>query len=228
MKAGSAIAIKVVSVLGAGVGSNTFGQISDPNSSLDWSAVGDHLGSLVPLLRDELKAVAQGWIDSYLKKRLTEVYSKAKNPDPTRNNDDDFVSWYNSYDGGDELRRIVWEQFVFPIPALAYNDGQQGLKVLLIKQLTKVKYAYETQYKAYINRASSAYIMWRGSFHGFNVTWEEFRTQRYPRFNFILVLEGLPPEFLKAQERRLRILQSQLLSGTQGERILGIPGAHYP
>src|SRR5262249_25625576 len=57
---------KVVSVVGATVGSNTIGQLMQPNPSVDWSAVGDHLSGLVPKIAVNLASVANDWKEKEL------------------------------------------------------------------------------------------------------------------------------------------------------------------
>src|SRR5882672_8543394 len=59
--AGPTALTKIFSVLGAAVGSNTIGQLLQPGKSLDWSAVGNHLGELVPEMGKNLSTVADAW-----------------------------------------------------------------------------------------------------------------------------------------------------------------------
>jgi len=206
---------KIVSMLGAAVGSNTIGQLLQPGKSLDWSAVGNHLGELVPEMGKNLSTVADAWIASDLRNHMVAMFSINTHPDINRNNDDDFRKWYNTYGAGLELRKTVWERFIFPIPGLEMAHGQEGMKQFLIRKLADVKIKYEFQYKNYIRKMFHV-SHWYDPINLPTYEW----LRRHP-FDFVVRLEGLPEEFMKAQDQRLRKLQHQLSSGGAGASVPG-------
>lgn len=210
-KSGTPAIAKIVSVLGAAVGSNTLGQLLDAKS-LDWPAVGDHLGELVPEIRKNLKDAADSWIALDLRSHMTMMFSLQTHPDYNKSNDDEYRNWYSTFGAGDELRKTVWERFVFPVSTgLEYGQGEQGLKKFLIRKLTDVKIKYELQYSNYMKRMSWEYVEYASSHRNPYTlkTYEEW-VRRYPAFNFVVRLEGLPQDFMEAQDERLRDLQLRL------------------
>jgi hypothetical protein len=231
-KSGPTALTKIVSVLGAAVGSNTIGQLIQPARSLDWSAVGDHLGELVPEMRKNLSEVADAWIASDLRNHMIAMFSINTHPDINRSNDDEFKKWYTTYGAGLELRKTVWERFVFPVPyGLEFAHGQEGMKQFLIRKLTDVKVKYEFQYKNYTIKSSRSYMDYMSHWHDvLNPPTYEQWLRRHP-FEFVVRLEGLPEEFMKAQDQRLRNFESQLAARRAGGLIPGvgdritIPGA---
>jgi hypothetical protein len=217
---------KVVSVLGAAVGSNTLGQLAQPNKSLDWSFVGDYLGTLVPLIAENLSTVADKWISSELTNHMIAMFSINTHPDINRSNDNDFKAWYHSYAAGRELRKTVWERFVFPVSGLEFEYGQEGMKKFLIRKLTDVKNKFDFQYKAYMLAASQSYIDYGSHFHSSRMTFEEW-LRAHASFSFTVRIEGLPEQFLEAQDKRLRQMQFMLSCLDCGEKIR-VPGAGLP
>jgi hypothetical protein len=231
---GPSAATKIVSVLGAAVGSNTIGQLSQPAASLDWPAVGDYLDSLVPLIAENLASVAQDWTDGYLANHMIAMFGIRKKPDISHSNDKEFKEWVKSYEGGGELRKTVWEKFVFPVDGLTFNLGRRGLKEFLIRKLTDMKTKYDVQYKAYMIHTTQGYVGYMSRFgNSFNrMTFEEWKTRRSTSFHFVARVEGLPDAFLKAQDQRLRetefrIASGSTMSGSRDERI-PVPGAGLP
>ena len=217
---------KVVSVLGAAVGSNTLGQLAQPNKSLDWSFVGDYLGTLVLLIAENLSTVADKWISSELTNHMIAMFSINTHPDINRSNDNDFKAWYRTYAAGRELRKTVWERFVFPVSGLEFEYGQEGMKKFLIRKLTDVKNKFDFQYKAYMLAASQSYIDYGSHFHSSRMTFEEWLRAHAP-FSFTVRIEGLPEQFLEAQDKRLRQLQFMLSCRDCGKKIR-VPGAGLP
>ena len=78
------------------------------------------------------------------------MFSIKTYPDLNHNNDKEFKDWYDSYEGGRELRKTVWEKFVFPAFGLEFEYGQQGMKKFLVRKLTDLKHQYDFQYKNYM------------------------------------------------------------------------------
>jgi len=229
-------ATKIVSVLGAAVGSNAIGRLAQPTASLDWTAIDNYLGGLVPDISEKLAGTAKEWINSELASHMFGMYV-IKNPDRRYvlyNKDQElqdaqkFKEWCDSYQGGRELRRAVWEKFVFPADGLAFDLGQQGLKEFLLRKLTDLKTKYDSQYKAYMIQISQGYIDYMSRFSNpFNrMTFEEWKKRRGTSFHFVARLEGLPGEFLKVQDQRLREMEFQLTC--IGCDRIPVPGAGLP
>jgi hypothetical protein len=114
---------------GAAVGSGTIAQFVQANGSLDWMAVQDHLDELVPQIAKNLASVAQRWTTSYLADHMTRMFSTKKNLRTDQNDDNEFKAWVRSYEGGQELRRTVWEKFVFPVAASVIDLHPQSAGV---------------------------------------------------------------------------------------------------
>jgi hypothetical protein len=215
-------------VVGAAVGSNTIGQFIQ-KSSPAWKAVDDYLGGLVPQIAASLASTADDWIKAKqgLKDSLVSSFLKNKKPDPNKNNDKDFQDWYDSVAGGREMRRIVWELFVLPVPGLEFDKGQQGMKRFLVTKLTDLKNKYNAQYKAYWIEASQRYLDYASSFRNAFSTksFAQWMILYYPSFHFTISLGGLPAEFLKVQDKRLLEFEWKLTCGC-GHKI-SVPGAGF-
>lgn len=222
---------KIVSVLGAAVGSGTINQLISPTGSLDWTAIGHHLGELVPKIGDKLATVANEWKDSYLINHMIATFSLRTKPNINRSNDEDFKDWCNGYEGGRELRKAAWEKFVFPVDGLSFALGQEGLKNFLLGKLTNLKTRYDTQLKRHEIWMFQRYMGYVNSFPNplSMMTFEEWRKRRGQPFHFVADIDGLPPEFLKAQDSRLRETEFRIaahsLPTDEGEERIPVPGA---
>jgi hypothetical protein len=215
-------ATKIVSVLGAAVGSGLIAQFTQANGSLDWMAVQDHLDELVPQIAKSLASVAQRWTDGYLANHLVKTFSTRKNLRTDHNDDREFKEWVRSYEGAQELRKTVWEKFVFPIPGLEFDRREAGLKKFLVGKLTTLKTNYDRQYKDYVQQrtyAYWAYFQQTGGYTGNHLSFWEWNRLRGNLFHFVASLDGLPAEFLKAQDQRLRDMEFKLASGDTLNRI---------
>jgi hypothetical protein len=215
-------ATKIVSVLGAAVGSGTIAQFTQANGSLDWIAVQDHLDELVPQIAKSLASVAQQWTDGYLANHMVKTFSTRKNLRTDHNDDREFKEWVRTYEGGQELRRTVWEKFVFPIPGLEFDRREAGLKKFLVEKLTTLKTNYDRQYKDYVQQRTYAYWSYfqqSGGYTGSPMLFRDWNRIRGNLFHFVASLDGLPAEFLKAQDRRLRDMEFRLASGDTRNRI---------
>jgi hypothetical protein len=223
---GPSAATQIVSVVGAAVGSGTIAQFVQANGSLDWMAVQDHLDELVPQIATSLASVAQRWTTSYLADHMTKMFSTKKNLRTDQNDDNEFKAWVRSYEGGQELRRTVWEKFVFPVAGLEFDRREAGLKKFLVGKLTDLKTSYDRQYKDYVKQRTSAYWIYFQQTGGYTGTHMDFRTWNMVRgnlFHFVARLDGLPAEFLKAQDQRLRDMEFKLASVDIQKRI-PVPG----
>jgi hypothetical protein len=215
-------ATKIVSVLGATVGSGTIAQFTQANGSFDWIAVQDHLDELAPQIAKSLARVAQQWTDGYLANHMVKTFSTRKNLRTDHNDDRDFKEWVRSYEGGLELRRTVWEKFVFPVPGLEFDRKELGLKKFLVGKLTTLKTNYDRQYKDYVDQrtyAYWAYFQQTGGYTGSHMSFWDWNRMRGNLFHFVASLDGLPAEFLKAQDQRLRDMEFRLASGDTHNRI---------
>lgn len=223
-------ATKIVSVLGAAVGSNTIGQLAQPNGSLDWIAVEKHLDALVPQIRTSLKSVAQHWTDGYLANHMVNMFSTRKNLKTDHNDDKEFKEWVRSYEGAEEFRRTVWEKFVFPVAGVEFDLDVAGLQNFLVGKLTDLKTKFDRQYKDYVKQRTYAYYAYFQQTGGYTGTHMDFATWNMVRgnsFHFVANLDGLPAEFLKAQDQRLRDMEFKLKAADIHKRIPG-PVANPP
>jgi hypothetical protein len=223
-------ATKIVSVLGATVGSGTIAQFSHANGSLDWIAVEKHLDELVPQLRKSLKSVAQNWTDGYLANHMVKMFGTRKNTRTDRSDDKEFKEWVRSYEGAEEFRRTVWEKFVFPVSGVEFDLEVAGLQNFLVGKLTDLKANYDRQYKDYVQRRTNSYWAYFQETGGYTGTHMDFRTWNMVRgnlFHFVASLDGLPAEFLKAQDQRLRDMEFRLASDDTHKRI-PVPAANPP
>jgi hypothetical protein len=200
---GASAATKIVSVLGATTGSGSFNYFYSPaTSSLDWATIGHVLAEVEPIFRDELVKASIEWKDKQLVNHMIAMFSLATKPNPNRSNDEDFIDWCNNR-AGDELRKTVWEKFVFPIDQLPYRAGKEGLKVFLLAKLTDLKTKYDIQFGQWKRFRDQA-------MQGSRVRWETGYVPNIPPFHFNVRLDGLPPAFLKGQDARLRQLEFQI------------------
>jgi hypothetical protein len=234
---GPSAATKIVSVLGATVGSNTVGRLLGPTESIDWSAIDDHLNELVPKISESLAQTATEWKKSYLAERLFAVFneknSRSYNMLDLREAAQKFRQWCDSYEGGRELRRAVWEKFVFPVDGLSFERGKHGLKNFLFEKLATLKTKYDNSYKAFQIQCSQqymAYMLNDGNMSNpfAKLTFEEWKWRRGPTFHFVARVEGLPEEFLKAQEIRLRNMELRRATGNVDDERIPVPGAGLP
>jgi len=204
---------KIVSVVGAAVGSGTVTQFAQANGSLDWIDVEKHLDELVPELKKSLKSVAQGWTDGYLANHMVKMFSTRKNLKTDHNDDKEFKEWVRSVEGAEEVRRTVWEKFVFPVPGIEFDRDVAGLQSFLVGKLTDLKTKFDRQYKDYVQRRTYAYYAYFQQTGGYTGTHMDFPTWNMVRgssFHFVASLDGLPAEFLKAQDQRLRDMEFRL------------------
>jgi hypothetical protein len=213
---------KIVSVLGAAVGSNIYGQLVQANGSLDWIALEKHLDELVPKIRKSLKSVAQAWTDGDLANHMIEVFSTKKNLRTDHNDDNEFKNWIKSYEGKEEVRRTVYEKFVFPVGGIEFDRGVAGLQDFLVGKLTDLKTKFDRQYKDYVKQRTTAYWIYfqqTGGYTGNHMSFWEWNRCCSSSFHFVASLEGLPSQFLKAQDQRLRELETNLASADIHNRI---------
>lgn len=227
---GPSAATQIVSVLGAAVGSNTIGQLAQANGSLDWIAVEDHLDELVPEIKKSLRSVAQHWTDGYLTNHMIKMFSTRKNLKTDHNDDKEFQEWVGSYEGGEEVRKAVWEKFVFPGTGIEFDREVAGLKKFLNGKLTDLKTKFDRQYKDYVKQRTYAYWAYFQQTGGYTGTHMDFATWNMvsgSSFHFVASLDGLPAEFLKAQDQRLRDMEFKLASADIHKRI-PVPQADPP
>jgi hypothetical protein len=219
---GPSAATKVVSVLGAAVGSNIYGQLVRDNGTLDWIALEKHLDELVPKIRKGLKSVAQAWTDRDLAYHMTKVFSTKQNLRTDKNDDKQFKEWVKSYEGKEEVRRTVWEKLVFPVGGLEFDRGVPGLQDFQVGKLTELKKSFDRQYKDFLQRrtyAYWAYFQQAGGYTGAPKSFWDWNMCCSSSFHFVANIEGLPSEFLKAQDQRLRELEINLSSADIHSRI---------
>jgi hypothetical protein len=212
---GASAATKIVSVLGAAVGSGTIAQFAQSNGSLDWTAVQDYLLELKQEISKNLTSVEQQWTDSYLMNEMIKKFGSRKNLKTDHNDDNEFKDWCNSAEGGRELRKTVWEKFVFPADGLDFEAGELGLKKFLIRKLTELKASYDRQYRDYVKQRTYAYWAYfqeTGGYTGTHMDFARWNEVKGSSFHFVVSLTGLPAEFLKAQDQRLRDMQFKLAS----------------
>jgi hypothetical protein len=201
---GASAATKIVSVLGATTGSGTYNYYypTPATSSLDWATIKHVLAKVEPTFRDELVKASFAWRDAYLVNHMIAMFSLSAKPNPNRSNDEDFIDWCNNR-AGDELRKTVWEKFVFPIDQIPYRAGKEGLKVFLLAKLTDLKTKYDIQFGQWKRFRDQAML-------GSRVRWETGYVLNIPPFHFNVRIDGLPPAFLKGQDARLRQLEFQI------------------
>jgi len=213
---------RIVSVVGAAVGSGTVTQFAQANGSLDWIDVEKHLDELVPELKKKLISVAQGWTDGYLANHMVKMFSTRKNLKTDHNDDKEFKEWVRSVEGAAEVRRTVWEKFVFPVPGIEFDRDVAGLQSFLVGKLTDLKTKFDRQYKDYVTQRRNAYWVYfqqTGGYTGNHMSSWDWYMCCSPSFHFIASLEGLPSEFLKAQDQRLREMEINLATADIHNRI---------
>ena len=91
---------------------------------------------------EQYASEADPWVQKDLINHLITQYSLRFQPDPNENLDPAFTKFYNSVAGGEERRRYVWNDFVFPGGDTNYDNrpnrpgGRVGLKNILVSQLS--------------------------------------------------------------------------------------------
>jgi hypothetical protein len=154
--ASASAATKAASVLGAAIGSSGT-QIGGVLRALDGELNSPEgkkfihkfmmlqIGPMYQKFVDD----ADDWAQKNLLNHLIARWSLKTKPDRTQDNDDSFREFYNSAVGSSELRRYVWEKFVFPVDDLAFDKQKQGLEDFLLVKLQEMADDYATQWKAY-------------------------------------------------------------------------------
>ena len=205
-------ATKAVSMLGATLAADVVGKLRKLAGNLKSPSgkafLSDYLGNQVPDLLKEYASGASAWAKKDLINHMISQYSLRAHPHANDNNDAGFTTFYNSVEGGEERRKYVWEDFVFPdfrTPFYNKSDGKvgkwlggrSGLKNAIAGPLESALKDFDRQWKKYQSDASR-YADAMGDRFFWGVAREDY-LRRNP-FNPILKCSGVP-EKLQAQQR---------------------------
>jgi hypothetical protein len=157
-------ATKAVSMIGATLAADVVGRLrklgGDLRSPMGKAFLADYLGSQVPDLLKQYVAGADPWVRKDLLNHLISQYSLRFHPNPDESNDAGFMAFYNSVKGGEERRRYVWEDYVFPGGTTPYDNkpddkggkylgGRGGLKRQVGRHLESALKDFDQQWKKY-------------------------------------------------------------------------------
>jgi len=140
--ASASTATKAASVLGAAIGSSGTqiggllraldGELNSPEGK---KFMHDFLMRQIGEMYNKFVEDADDWAQKDLLNHLIARWSLKTKPNRTLDNDDSFREFFNSAVGSSELRRYVWEKFVFPVPDLAFDKQKEGLEDFLLVKL---------------------------------------------------------------------------------------------
>ena len=202
-------ATKVCSLLGAAIGSSSAqigGVLRMVEGKLDMPSAkkyfhGFFLRQVGPAT-EEFVNRADKWAKQDLLNHIIMQFSIAKKPDPKANNDEEFLSYYNSAVASHLLRAYVWEKFVFPSPELTFAKQKLGLEDFLSKVLEDLVSDYEKQWADY-KRPD-----WERGSELPHRKGEEFRSS-LPPFKPVFKFNGMPQDVLSLHEtNRAKLLGS--------------------
>jgi hypothetical protein len=98
------------------------------------------------------------------------------NDDPL--NDTNFIKYFNGNDnfqGPEERKKTVWEQFVFQDFRLTFDSGRGGLQDYLTRQFQAATDEFDRQWKRYLKeRADKAPTPAQWRFGGYSPNYSEF------------------------------------------------------
>ena len=154
--ASASTATKAASVLGAAIGSSGTqiggllraldGELNSPEGK---KFMHDFLMRQIGEMYNKFVEDADDWAQKDLLNHLIAGWSLKTKPNRTLDNDDSFREFFNSAVGSSELRRYVWEKFVFPVPDLAFDKQKEGLEDFLLVKLQEMADDYAAQWKEY-------------------------------------------------------------------------------
>lgn len=154
--ASASAAVKATSLLGAAIGSSG-SQIGGVLRALDGELnspegkkfMHDFLMRQIGPVYQQFVDEADEWAQKDLLNHLIARWSLKTKPNPKLDNDDSFGEFFRSAVGSSELRRYVWEKFVFPVPGLDFDRQKGGLEDFLLVKLQEMADDYADQWKEY-------------------------------------------------------------------------------
>ena len=199
--ASASAATKATSMMGATVAAGVVSQLRQLGGKLNSPQgkrfLDNYLGSQVPDVLEQYASEADPWVQKDLINHLITQYSLRFHPHLREDLDAAFTKFYNSVAGGEERRRYVWNDFVFPGDDTTYDNrpnrpgGRVGLKNILLSQLSDALQDFDKQWEAYEDKRTH-----RGRSSGILRPFS-------PDFKF----KGVPPKVQAQQEHNRKMLQ---------------------
>jgi hypothetical protein len=158
---GASRATKVTSMLGAAVGSGVvgklrhLGEVADGklNSPAGKRILHEILGSQVPGLQKVFVEESTEWSRTDLPDRLiAECQTQGVLTENADNNQQLLAFYQNRRPVFDNMvRKIIWENYVFPNPELTFDRGQAGLEDMLSDELQDMVEDFDDQWRDYVS-----------------------------------------------------------------------------
>jgi|SoiMethySBSTD1v2_1073268.scaffolds.fasta_scaffold16420_8 hypothetical protein len=215
-------ATKAVSMLGATLAADVVGRLrrlaGNMRSPIGKAFLTDYLGNQVPDLLKQYTAGADPWVRKELINHLIAQYSLRAHPHPDDDNDAGFTAFYNSVAGGEERRKYVWEDFVFPDFRTPYDNkpdgkggkwpgGRGGLKSSIGTSLEIALKDFDQQWKQYTRELNSYVWGATAGGRGMGQIARADYLRRHP-FDPVLKYSGVPDKLQTQQQSNQRKLSS--------------------
>jgi len=221
-------ATKAVSMLGSTLAAGISVKLAEVGGKLTTPKgkqfLDDYLESQVPDLLEEYTRGADEWVRNDLVSHMIAQYLTRFRPNIDQNNDAAFMGFYKSVAGGEERRRYVWENYVFPgsgtpfynIPdgkgGTTSKGGRGGLKAALAKPLAGALKEFDQLWQKY-KRELANYLNSQNPYAGAAYHMGERYIEQHP-FNPVLSYKGVPDAFLRLQQSRQRKLSTLMNAKT--------------
>jgi hypothetical protein len=149
---------------------------------------------------------ADDWAKKDLLNHMIAQWTVKTKPNPNLDNDAAFTEFSKSAVASHELRRYVWEKFVFPVPDLTFERQKGGLEAFLLIKLQEMLDDYAAQWEEHLARMS------RGTGTG--------SRGPTPRESFqpVIKFKGIPQELEVMYETNRRKISYTVYSGSQCQR----------